>query len=216
MTYLDLMNNVLRRMRETSVATVNANTYSSMVGDYINDAIEIVQQAYDWSVLRESESAVVADGISSLTLPTSSDDIEIKTAMNVTDRTFMEYRSKDWFNQHLTLASNVENGKPMYYTYDGLDASGNTQLKVFPPADGNKTLQFEVVKRKANLQFDTDTTFLPSRPIIHFAVALLARERGETGGTSATEHFAIAQRYLSDAIALDAHKHEEELTFRTV
>ena len=38
MTYLNLVNNVLRRLREDQVTTVYFNTYSSMVGDFINDA----------------------------------------------------------------------------------------------------------------------------------------------------------------------------------
>ena len=44
-------------------------------------------------------------------------------------------------------------------------------------------------------------------------IALLARERGETGGTSTQEYFALADKYLSDAIDLDAQKHPEELSF---
>ena len=38
---------------------------------------------------------------------------------------------------------------------------------------------------------------------------------GETGGTSTPEYFAIADKYLSDAIALDAQKHPEETIFYT-
>ena len=57
---------------------------------------------------------------------------------------------------------------------------------------------------------------MPSQPVIHLAVALLARERGETGGTSTAEYFGIADRYLSDAIAIDAAKHPEEMYFRTI
>ena len=62
---------------------------------------------------------------------------------------------------------------------------------------------------------DTDTLAIPSQPVIHMAVALLARERGETGGTSTPEYFAIADKYLSDAIAMDAQKHPEETIFYT-
>jgi hypothetical protein len=47
------------------------------------------------------------------------------------------------------------------------------------------------------------------------AIALLARERGETGGTSTAEYFALADKYLSDAVALDAQKHPEETIFYT-
>jgi len=51
---------------------------------------------------------------------------------------------------------------------------------------------------------------IPAMPVIHLAVALAARERGETGGTSTPEYFAMADAYLSDAIALDAQKHPYE------
>ena len=48
------------------------------------------------------------------------------------------------------------------------------------------------------------------------ATALGARERGETGGTSASELFSLAGRTLSDAVALDAAKHPEETIWTTV
>jgi len=47
------------------------------------------------------------------------------------------------------------------------------------------------------------------------AVALLARERGETGGTSAQEYFGLSDKFLNDAIALDASKHPEETIWYT-
>ena len=37
MTYLNIVNNVLRRMREEEVASVASTTYSKMVGDFVND-----------------------------------------------------------------------------------------------------------------------------------------------------------------------------------
>ena len=47
MTYLDLVNNVLRRLRETEVSTVAANSYSKLVGDLINDAKDLVENAWE-------------------------------------------------------------------------------------------------------------------------------------------------------------------------
>ena len=63
MTYLNLVNNVLRRLREDTVTTVTNNTYSTMVGDFVNDAKELVETAWDWSALR-----------STLTITTVADD----------------------------------------------------------------------------------------------------------------------------------------------
>ena len=68
MTYLNLVNNVLRRLREDTVTTVTNNTYSTMVGDFVNDAKEIVESAWDWSALRTTSG-------SPLTITTSSGDL---------------------------------------------------------------------------------------------------------------------------------------------
>ena len=52
MTYLNVVNNVLRRMREEEVTSVSSSTYSKMVGDFVNDAKRSVEDAWDWSALR--------------------------------------------------------------------------------------------------------------------------------------------------------------------
>ena len=46
MTYLNLVNNVLRRLREDEVSSVTDNTYSKMVGDFVNDAKKMVAVSY--------------------------------------------------------------------------------------------------------------------------------------------------------------------------
>ena len=35
MTYLDIVNNVLRRLRESTVSDITETTYSTMVGDFV-------------------------------------------------------------------------------------------------------------------------------------------------------------------------------------
>ena len=85
-----------------------------------------------------------------------------------------------------------------------------------PTPDGVYSIRVDLVKRQADLVANDDSLLIPAQPVIHLAVALLARERGETGGTSTAEYFQIANQYLSDAIAIDAAKHPEEMVFRTV
>jgi len=48
------------------------------------------------------------------------------------------------------------------------------------------------------------------------AYAMALRERGETGGQSAAEQFAIASSALSDAIAVDANRYPLETTYMVV
>ena len=215
MTYLNIMNNVLRRLREEEVSSVNDSTYSKMAGDFINDAKTIVEQATDWSALRETLviSTVADDNLYSLT--NCGDDVKVMSALNDTQNCFLSYQTKDWFNDNIYISDEVS-GAPKYYTFNGLDSNGDTQILVNPKPDGVYSLRFDVIKRQSELTGNSDNLLIPEKPVIHLAVALLARERGETGGTSTVEYFSIADRYLSDAIAIDAAKHPEEMVFRTI
>jgi hypothetical protein len=215
MTYLNIMNNVLRRLREEEVNSVNDSTYSKMAGDFINDAKTIVEQAADWSALRTTLSIATAADDNLYSLTDCGDDVKIMSALNDTQNCFLSYQTKDWFNDNIYISDEVS-GAPKYYTFNGLDSNGDTQVLVNPKPDGVYNLRFDVIKRQADLTLDSTELLVPEKPVIHLAVALLARERGETGGTSTAEYFSIADKYLSDAIAIDAAKHPEEMVFRTI
>jgi hypothetical protein len=51
MTYLELVNDVLVRLREPTVSTVIQTAYSSLIGKFINDAKRQVEDAFAWNVL---------------------------------------------------------------------------------------------------------------------------------------------------------------------
>ena len=214
MTYLDLVNNVLRRLREEEVATISATTYSKMVGDFVNDAKRLVETAWSWSALRTTITVNTEADVFSYALTGTETDFTAVTAMNDTSNVFLEYRSSPWFADAY-LNKTPSSGSPTYYTYNGVDTNGDTLVEVYPKPDGVYTLRFDVILRNNDLSADTDKLYIPHMPVMHLAVALLARERGETGGTSAPEYFAIADKYLSDAIALDATKHPDETTWYT-
>jgi hypothetical protein len=57
------------------------------------------------------------------------------------------------------------------------------------------------LKPKALLEADATKINVPHQPIVQMAFAMALRERGETGGQSAAEQFAVASTALSDAIA---------------
>ncbi len=224
MTYLNLINNVLRRLREDEVSSVNSNTYSKMVGDFVNDAKTIVEQAADWSALRTRESAFVTTADDNIySLSGSGNDIKVMSVYNTSSKKEMSYQTKEWFNNESYVKNSLlissEGGligSPDYYTFDGVDSNGDTQVRLYPMPDDAYNIRFVMVRRQADLSLNDDTLLIPAKPVIHLAVAFLARERGETGGTSAAEYFSIADKYLSDAIAFDAAKHPEETVFYTI
>jgi len=214
MTYLDLVNNVLRRLREDTVSTVTTDTYTTMVGDFVNDAKEMVESAWDWSALRTRLTITTAADDYTYSLTGTGDKGKILNLINDTSNLTMQYQTQNWFDDRFFVQTPAS-GAPEYFTYSGVDANGDAQIDVYPKPDGVYSLKAKAVIRNTTLSSDLDTLAIPSQPVIHLAVALLARERGETGGTSTPEYFAIADKYLSDAVALDAQRHPEETIFYT-
>ena len=54
MTYLELVNDVLVRLREPVVTTVSETTYSALIGKFVNDAKRSIEDAFAWNVLGQS------------------------------------------------------------------------------------------------------------------------------------------------------------------
>jgi hypothetical protein len=215
MTYLELVNAVLRRLRVDQVTSVAETDYSLLIGDFINDAKTSVEVAWDWSALRTTLVINTTNAVSNYTLLNSNNNVKVFDVINDTANAFMKYRPSDWM-RNAFLNNEPATGVPFYYTLNGLNASGDTLVDVYPIPDGPYALNFNVILRNPELVLDTDSLLIPSKPIIHLALALAARERGETGGTTTPEYFVVADNYLSDAIAMDANKYPEELIFREV
>ena len=214
MTYLDLVNNVLRRLRETEVSSVQSTSYSKLIGDLINDAKDLVETSWDWSALRTTLTITTTSGVFNYSLTGSQNNIKELNVLNDTSNLPMIYQTNNWFDSQFLLGNPVS-GSPVYYTYNGVDTDGDTLIDVYPKPDGVYSLRFNCVLRNGDLSADTDTIKIPAMPVVHLAVAFATRERGETGGTSTQEYFSMANKYLSDAIAMDAARHPEETIFYT-
>ena len=61
-TFLDCVNGVLRRLRETEAASVTDTTYVKLVGDFVNEAKREVEDAWNWSVLRTTKTITTVNG----------------------------------------------------------------------------------------------------------------------------------------------------------
>ena len=214
MTYLNLVNNVLRRLREAEVNSVQDTAYSKLIGDLVNDAKDLVENAWDWSALRTTLTVTTTANIFNYALTGSQNSIKELNVLNDTSNFVMIYQTAKWFDEKFLLSA-PETGSPKYYTYNGVNDAGDTLIDLYPKPDGVYSIRFNCVLRNADLSSDSTKLRIPSAPVIHLAVALAARERGETGGTSTQEYFTIANNYLSDAIAQDAGRHPEEVIFYT-
>ena len=214
-TYLTIVNHVLRRMREDEITNIADTSYSKMVGDFVNDAKKEVQNAHDWSALRSVVTVSTSSGTSEYSITGSKEDPKIISAINDTQNLFLTYQTPVWMD-NAYFNTDAPSGAPDTHTFNGIDSNGDVKIKLYPTPDATYSLRFNLVIRPAELSANTDEVTIPYLPIVHQTIALLARERGETGGTSSAEYFAIANKYLSDAIAHDAYQHPEEFTYNVV
>jgi len=212
MTYLDLVNNTLRRLREDTVSSVADTDYSSLIGIFVNDAIRYVESAWDWSVLRTTLPITTISGTSLYSLTDFGVRSEVLYVHDETNNRVIQQESLQRIRE-LALGTNNAIGTVQYYALEGVDANNDAQIRFYQTPNATTTINVYGVKRDTVLANDTDTTSLPDQIIAQFAFAYALRERGETGGQSAGEQVALAQADLTNAIALEANLRPEEVNW---
>lgn len=213
MTYLEIVNAVLRKLREDEVTVVQENDYSKLIGDFVNDALNSVEAAWDWSSLRQVIDLTTFDNQKTYSLTDFGIRGELMSLYNVSEKQEITQRTKAYIKDKHYKDPDNTTGKPRYFSFDGTDVNNDTQVTFYPTPNDTYQLEANVVLRDQRLVNDADTTKLPTQPIIQLAFAYALRERGETGGQGAMEQVVIAQTDLANAIALDAGNNSGELVF---
>lgn len=212
MTYLEIVNSVLRKLRENPVTTVGEHDYARLIGDFVNDAVSSVEASWDWSSLRDSIVITTIDGQDTYSLTDFGIRGEIMSVYNVSENQELRQATKAYIvdKQYKTPQGK---GRPRYWAINGTDSNNDSKIVFHPKPDSTSVIDVNVVLRNQRLVEDADTTKLPELPIVQLAFAYALRERGETGGQSAMEQTVTAQNDLANAIALDAGNNSGELVF---
>lgn len=208
MTYLQLVNAVMRRLREEEITTVDESDYSKLIGDFVNDAKRQCEDAWDWTALRTTFPITTIAGTSTYSLTNFGVRSKILYVHNDTRNNRVLLESLQRINE-LDLASDSAQGPVAYYAFDGVDGNGDVQIRLYRTPDAIESINVYGVLRPGELTADADTLLIPSAPVIQYAYSFALRERGETGGQSAVEQAAFAKQELNNAIALDAGYHSE-------
>ena len=209
MTYLNLVNAVLRRLREDEVTTVSESDYSRLIGDFVNDAKRLVEDAWDWTALRQEVSIESIVGTNTYSLTDFSVRSKIISVHNETTNQVIPRESLQRVRR-LHLVNNGVQGTVQYYTIDNVDSNNDLQIRFFATPAFVHDFTVYGVKRTNDMTLDSDETLIPSAPIVQWAYSYALRERGETGGQSASEQAVFAKEDLTNAIAQDASQHPEE------
>lgn len=208
-TYLELVNSVLRRVREKEVSSVQDNAYSKMIGEFVNDAKRQCEDAYNWNALSETLTAVTTSSIFNYVLDGSGQRFRMIDVIDDTSNNILELISTAQMNK-LFLIQTAQNGAPKYYNFNGVDSNGDTQVDLYPIPDGTYNLRFNIIKPQVPLSADTDKILIPSEPVVFNAVARAIAERGEDGGMASNEQYALFKQSIADAIALESGRYLEE------
>lgn len=209
LTYLQLVNSVLRRVREKEVSSVQDNAYSKMVGEFVNDAKRQCEDAYNWNALSETLTATTVASIFNYVLDGSGQRFRMIDVIDDTSNAILELATTSQMNK-LFLIQTAQNGAPKYYNFNGVNADGDTQVDLYPIPDGAYNLRFNIIKPQVPLSADTDKILIPSEPVIFNAVARTIAERGEDGGIQSNEQYALFKQSLADAISLESGRYLEE------
>lgn len=210
MNYLDLVNNVLVRLREDEVGSVSENSYSKLIGKFVVDAQRQVEDAYDWNGLSQTLTMETVSGLFNGVLVGSSIRFRLIDVINDTSNWEMTYRTTKEMND-LFLNRPVDYGPPRYYNFNGVNNEGDTQVDIYPVPDGVYTIRFNIIQPQDSLTNASDTLKVPSEPVIFLAYAKAIAERGEDAGFSATQAYAMYKESLADHISIEINRYPEEL-----
>ena len=215
MNYVQLVNSVLRRLRETEVSSVSDNAYSKLIGEFVNDAKRQVEDAYPWNALSETLTASTATDIFNYVLVGSGQRFRVIDVLNDTSNSIVQNATTRWMNDQFLLTS-VQKGSPKYYNFNGTNSNGDTQVDLFPIPNGVYQIRFNVIKPQVAFSADSDKLLVPSEPVIFNATARAIAERGEDGGILAGEMAYLYNQSLADAIAIESGRYIEESAWMAI
>lgn len=209
-TYVDVVNNVLTRLREGTVTSVQDSTYAKLIGLLVNDAKREVEDSHDWNALSATVTLTTVAGTYNYTLPSTQTRFRVIDVLNDTSDYNLDYGSTVWMNRQFLLTKNTQ-GKPRYYNFNGVDSVGDTQVDIFPIPDDVYTIRFNVTIPQPELSTDTTKLLVPPHLVEQLAYSKAIAERGEDSGVSSLEAYSIYRNSLADAIAIERNHYLEQV-----
>ena len=226
-TYLSAVNSVLRRLREREATSVNNSTYTRLIGTFVNDAKREVEDAWNWSHLKNTIQVTTEQGVFRCSLTGSTrrfrlinDYLGRPAVFNDTDDVYLQKSpSTRWMSRQLNHDDVTEN-QPQWFEFNGFDDDGDVIVDLYPIPDKVYSLNFDLILPQEELAVDgsDDSTQIkcPVEPIIFGAWSRAIYERGEDQGYLSDVAFVEYRKALGDAISWDTVNTSDEPNFFVV
>ena len=210
MTYREVINEVLIRLRETPIASdwsgsINDSStvsdYNKVIGALVNDAKRSIESYHDWQILRETVNITTVADTKNYNLNSGQEFKIVDVVNNATGNELLQVSRADLNRERYPTAST---GEPHYYGFNGADSSNNLKVDLSPTPNKAETISFDIVKYQDALTTASTVVKIPTKPLILGAYARALSERGEDGGTQSSIAAQEAASAISQAIMMDA------------
>lgn len=215
MTYLELVNDVLIRLREPTVTTVVLNSYSTLIGKFVNDAKRQIEDSFAWNALGQTITVTTVASTASYSLTGAGQKFQVMDVINTTSNVGLTNISFVDMNRKLNFTP-LANQIPTEFAFDGVDGSYDTKVNLYPIPDGVYTIKFALTVPQATLASDATVVSVPDVLVVQNAYSRALIERGEDGGFNSSEAYQLYKSMLSDYIALEGTRYPENQEFVAV
>jgi len=219
MKYVDIINEVLRRLREDQItadwsgnlsSASSPSDYQKMIGDFVNDAKYEIEHYWDWQALRVTSAIATVDGVMSYSLVGADRDFKVLDVVDTTTGLPLTQMSSAELNKRAFPTADIARGQPTGYGFNGIDVNLDSVVDLWPLPNDVRQINFNIVKPQDRLELAATHCYVSEQVVILGAYVRALGERGEDGGTQVS---VAAQEYnnvLTRAVQLDAGKTQME------
>ena len=182
-TVLTIVNKVLKKLRESTVTTIDGDEYAELITDLLTEAKREVEDAWDWTSLK---GTVLLDTIVGTYRYKVSAVYQGSVIKEIYDQTNDNYLilSPEKVQEGLKYAV-PETGQPLYYDFVGYN-DGEMMIDLFPVPDVADTRMYINGKYvQGDISYtDPDTTYIatPMMPLVLGTYIRALDERGDDRG----------------------------------
>jgi hypothetical protein len=213
-TYLQLVNLILARLREGSVATVSETTYSTYISTLLNQVKNEIEQAYYWNALRDTYAFNTVVGTTSYIFTGAGPAAVVLDGWNTTTPAKVRRNTNAQFDSWYfgVAAADVISGPTTDFIPAGVSADYDLKIDVYPKPDAVYALSFNIYKPQADLADPSDVALIPQDVLVEETLARAMVERGDDSAPKPQpgETF-IMKDLLGSAVSREAGQDDDEM-----
>ena len=202
-TRLQVVNEVLERLREPTVATTSTNLYATLVAKVLNSVKTEIEQSWAWLNLRDTYNVTCSNGITSYALTSSGQYAQILDVWNATTKREVYRSSYKEFNRLFFGVEALQTGDVEKFLPVGIDDNFDLQVDFWPSPASSNLIKVNIYSPQPDPTNDSDVIVVPSQILIEGMIAYLLAERGDDNGLAAQAQQQYYRALLAGAVATE-------------